>query len=77
MRKDAGVALVRLCNEIEQRFPAVAGPRSVWTTGRIVLEPGAPAVIPGKAEMLFHFRDIEQERVTAFDTTSSRPQMGF
>jgi N-carbamoyl-L-amino-acid hydrolase len=69
IRKDAGAALVRLCNEIEQRFPAVAGPRSVWTTGRIVLEPGAPAVIPGKAEMLFQFRDIEQERLELLERT--------
>jgi N-carbamoyl-L-amino-acid hydrolase len=69
VRKDAGVALVRLCNEIERRFRAVAGPRSVWTTGRIVLDPGAPAVIPGKAEMLFQFRDIEQERLELLKRT--------
>jgi len=69
VRKDAGVALVRICNVIEQRFPGVAGPRSVWTTGRILLDPGAPAVIPGKAEMLFHFRDIEQERLELLERT--------
>ena len=69
VRKDAGVALVRLCNEIERRFPAVAGPRSVWTTGRIVLDPGAPAVIPGKAEMLFQFRDIELDRLELLERT--------
>jgi N-carbamoyl-L-amino-acid hydrolase len=69
VRKDAGVALIRLCNTIEQRFPAVAGPRSVWTTGRILLDPGAAAVIPGKAEMLFHFRDIEPERLDLLERT--------
>jgi len=69
VRKDAGVALVRICNVIEQRFPGVAGPRSVWTTGRILLDPGVPAVIPGKAEMLFHFRDIEQERLELLERT--------
>jgi N-carbamoyl-L-amino-acid hydrolase len=67
VRKDAGVALVRLCNVIEELFPVVGGPRSVWTTGRILLDPGAPAVIPGKAEMLFQFRDIEQERLAAME----------
>jgi beta-ureidopropionase / N-carbamoyl-L-amino-acid hydrolase len=67
IRKDSGVALVRLCNEIEQRFPGIAGPRSVWTTGRILLYPGAPAVIPGRAEMLFQFRDIEQERLALME----------
>jgi N-carbamoyl-L-amino-acid hydrolase len=69
VRKDAGVALVRFCNAIEERFPSVAGPRSVWTTGRILLDPGAVAVIPGKAEMLFHFRDIEQERLELLERT--------
>jgi len=63
VRKDAGVALVRLAAAIDQRFPEVAGPRSVWTTGRITLDPGAPSVIPGMAEMLFQFRDVEPERL--------------
>jgi len=59
VRRDAGVALTRLCAAIDRRFPEVAGPRSVWTTGKITLDPGAPSVIPGKAEMLFQFRDVE------------------
>jgi N-carbamoyl-L-amino-acid hydrolase len=59
IRKDAGVALVRLAVAIDRRFPEVAGPRSVWTAGRIVLEPGAPSVVPGRAEMLFQFRDVD------------------
>jgi N-carbamoyl-L-amino-acid hydrolase len=69
VRKDAGVALIRLCNVIEQRFPSVAGPRSVWTMGRILFDPGAPSVIPGKAEMLFQFRDIERDRLALFERT--------
>jgi beta-ureidopropionase / N-carbamoyl-L-amino-acid hydrolase len=32
-------------------------PRTVWTTGRITLDPGAPSIIPGHAEMLFQIRD--------------------
>ena len=59
IRKDAGVALTRLCQAIEAAFPAVAGPRSVWTTGHIALEPGAPSIVPGRAEMLFQLRDAE------------------
>jgi beta-ureidopropionase / N-carbamoyl-L-amino-acid hydrolase len=57
VRRDAGLALARLCVEIDDRFPAVAGPRTVWTTGRITLDPGAPSIIPGAAEMLFQIRD--------------------
>lgn len=61
IRKDAGVALTRFCCEIERRFPEIAGSRSVWTTGRITLEPGDPSVIPGRAEMLFQMRDADPE----------------
>jgi N-carbamoyl-L-amino-acid hydrolase len=56
-RKDAGLALARLCVAIDDRFPANVGPRTVWTTGRITLDPGAPSIIPGRAEMLFQIRD--------------------
>ncbi len=65
IRKDAGVALVRLAGAIEARFPQVAGPRSVWTTGRILLEPGAASIVPGRAEMLFQFRDADPARLAA------------
>jgi beta-ureidopropionase / N-carbamoyl-L-amino-acid hydrolase len=57
IRKDAGLALARFCVAIDDRFPSACGPRTVWTTGRIALDPGAPSIIPGKAEMLFQIRD--------------------
>ena len=57
IRKDAGLALARFCVAIDDRFPAACGPRTVWTTGRITLDPGAPSIIPGHAEMLFQMRD--------------------
>jgi N-carbamoyl-L-amino-acid hydrolase len=41
-RRDAGVALTRLCVAIDDGFPPLGGPRTVWTTGRIALDPGAP-----------------------------------
>ena len=47
VRRDAGLALARFCVEIDDRFPAACGPRTVWTTGRITLDPGAPSIIPG------------------------------
>src|SRR5882762_2450960 len=57
IRKDAGLALARFCVAIDDRFPKAGGPRTVWTTGRITLDPGAPSIIPGRAEMLFQIRD--------------------
>jgi beta-ureidopropionase / N-carbamoyl-L-amino-acid hydrolase len=56
-RKDAGVALVRFSVAIDDRLPALCSPRTVWTTGHITLDPGAPSIIPGRAEMLFQMRD--------------------
>ena len=50
----------RVWHRIQTSFPDIAGPHSVWTAGRIELEPGAPSIIPGRAEMLFQFRDADQ-----------------
>src|SRR6201999_3307675 len=59
IRKDAGLALARFCVAIDDAFPDLVGPRTVWTTGRITLDPGAPSIIPGRAEMLFQIRDVD------------------
>ncbi|MBV9783382.1 MAG: hydantoinase/carbamoylase family amidase [Acidisphaera sp.] len=67
IRRDAGVALVRLAAAIDRRFPEIAGPRTVWTTGRIVLHPGAPSVVPGSAQMLFQIRDADPDRLASLE----------
>jgi N-carbamoyl-L-amino-acid hydrolase len=67
VRKDAGVALVKFAAAIEARFPAVAGPRTVWTTGDIKLNPGAASIVPGAAEMVFQFRDTDPAILDALD----------
>jgi beta-ureidopropionase / N-carbamoyl-L-amino-acid hydrolase len=66
-RKDAGVAMVRLAARIHDRFPEIAGPRTVWTIGRMLLEPNAPSVVPGHAEMQVQFRDADSERLDLFE----------
>lgn len=58
-RRDAGLTAVRLLARLDQEMPRICGPRSTWTTGRIALTPGAPSIIPGQAEVLFQFRDVE------------------
>src|SRR6188508_2989180 len=58
-RRDAGLALVRLLSAIDKRFPEICGPRTVWTTGRITLEPGSHSIIPGSASSLFQLRDAD------------------
>ncbi|MBR0906917.1 Zn-dependent hydrolase [Bradyrhizobium liaoningense] len=67
VRKDAGLALAKFCVAIDERFPDTCGPRTVWTTGRITLDPGAPSIIPGRAEMLFQIRDDDPAVITRLE----------
>ncbi len=78
-RRDAGLSAVRLLAEIDRHFPTVCGPRSTWTTGRITLDPGAASIIPGRAEVLFQLRDVDEaiiarieERLRALVQESNR-----
>jgi N-carbamoyl-L-amino-acid hydrolase len=66
-RRDAGVAMARLATRIHDRFPEIAGPRTVWTIGRMLLEPNAPSVIPGRAEMQVQFRDADIDRLASLE----------
>jgi len=59
-RKDAGVALFDYAVKIRERFQSLAGERTVWTIGRATLDPGAPSIIPGRAQMLLQFRDASE-----------------
>lgn len=69
MRRDAGVAMMRLFADIEARFPGVASERSVWTAGRMSLDPGAPSIVPGGAEMLFQYRDTDPAVLKRLEAT--------
>jgi beta-ureidopropionase / N-carbamoyl-L-amino-acid hydrolase len=60
-RRDAGLSAVRFLAQVDSEFPRICGDRSVWTTGRIVLEPNATAIIPGRAVIDFSFRDLSRE----------------
>lgn len=62
-RRDAGVALFDYAVKIRDRFQALAGERTVWTIGRVDLEPGAPSIIPGRAQMMLQFRDGDEARL--------------
>jgi len=66
-RRDAGLALVQLLGAIDRRFPQICGERTVWTTGRIALDPGAKSIIPGKAEALFQLRDADPKVLDRLD----------
>jgi len=67
IRKDAATALYALAHAINERFPEVAGPRSVWTMGRVVVEPGAAAIVPGYAELELQYRDQSTDVLDRFE----------
>ncbi|MCC6008291.1 MAG: hydantoinase/carbamoylase family amidase [Rhodobacteraceae bacterium] len=71
-RRDAGRAALHALAALDDRMgegpgTGLAGPHTVWTVGRITLEPGAAAVIPGRAEVLFQVRDPDPERLDAIE----------
>jgi N-carbamoyl-L-amino-acid hydrolase len=66
IRRDAGAALMRFATELDARFKALAGPNTVWTVGRVQFFPGAPSIIPGRAEMIVQMRDPQAARLQQF-----------
>ncbi len=67
IRRDAGVAAVEFLQNLQSLFPKHAGEHTVWTTGRITLNPGAPSIIPGRAEVLFQFRDDDPAKLAELE----------
>ena len=60
-RRDASAALYALAAAINEEFPKVAGERTVWTMGRALIHPGAPSIVPGRAELELQFRDRSED----------------
>jgi len=71
-RRDASTALYELAHRINQEFPKVAGQRSVWTMGRVRVEPNATSIVPGYAELDLQFRDPEDAPLDAFEEVVAR-----
>lgn len=66
-RKDAAAALYELAYRINQEFPKVAAERTVWTMGRVRVEPNATSIVPGYADMDLQFRDQSEAPLEAFE----------
>ncbi len=60
-RKDAAVAMFEFGAALQPRMAATASATSVWTIGRVMVEPGAPSIVPGFAEVAVQFRDPTDE----------------
>jgi N-carbamoyl-L-amino-acid hydrolase len=67
IRRDAGAALVAFIARMDEAFRALADADTVWTVGRIDLEPGSMSVVPGEASLFVQFRDSNAQRLQAMD----------
>jgi beta-ureidopropionase / N-carbamoyl-L-amino-acid hydrolase len=72
IRRDASTALYELAHRINQEFPKVAGERSVWTMGRLKVEPNATSIVPGYADMDLQYRDASDAPLDAFEKIVAR-----
>ena len=68
LRKDAGVSLIRFADRLHTAFEQIAGPKTVWTIGRVCFDPGAPSIIPGRSELTLQFRDPQIEKLDELET---------
>jgi N-carbamoyl-L-amino-acid hydrolase len=67
IRRDAGAALVAFVPQMNEAFAQLADADTVWTVGRIDLDPGSLSVVPGAAEMHLQFRDANAARLQAME----------
>ena len=71
-RRDAASALYELAHRINQEFPKAAGERTVWTMGRLRVEPNATSIVPGYADLDLQFRDASEAPLDAFEKIVAR-----
>jgi N-carbamoyl-L-amino-acid hydrolase len=71
-RRDAATALYELAHRINVEFPKVAAESSVWTLGRLRVEPNAASIVPGYAELDLQFRDPSDAPLDAFEAVVVR-----
>lgn len=67
IRRDAGAALVAFIGRMDEAFRQLADADTVWTVGRIDLDPGSFSIVPGSAELSLQFRDASLARLHAME----------
>lgn len=63
LRRDAGDALIVLAARLREAMRALLAERTVFTIGRVALDPGADSIIPGRAEMSLQIRDADEAQL--------------
>jgi N-carbamoyl-L-amino-acid hydrolase len=63
LRRDAVRGFYRFATELDAAFAPLVTDRTVWTLGRIVVEPNAPSIVPGSATVSVQMRDPDVARL--------------
>lgn len=71
-RRDASTALYELAHRINTEFPTAAAERTVWTMGRLKVEPNATSIVPGYADLDLQFRDASDAPLDALEKIVGR-----
>jgi beta-ureidopropionase / N-carbamoyl-L-amino-acid hydrolase len=72
LRRDAGGAMIRYAADATELLRTRSGPSTVWNIGRLFVEPGASNVVPGRAEMLLEFRDVDDAVMVRLEAALDR-----
>jgi N-carbamoyl-L-amino-acid hydrolase len=65
LRRDAVRGVIALATALDTALGEIADPRTVWTLGRITVEPNAPSIVPGRASVTVQMRDADTRRLRA------------
>lgn len=71
-RRDAATALFEMAHRINQEFASIADDATVWTIGRVDVQPGAASIVPGYAELDLQFRDQDASILDRFEEIVER-----
>ncbi|MFM0731754.1 Zn-dependent hydrolase [Paraburkholderia sediminicola] len=77
IRRDAGAALVAFIARMNDAFAQLADADTVWTVGRIDLDPGSLSVVPGQGDMYLQFRDANAARLQAMEARLAEIVLDF
>jgi beta-ureidopropionase / N-carbamoyl-L-amino-acid hydrolase len=72
IRRDAGAAIVAFIPTLDEAFRQIADGDTVWTVGRIDLDPGSLSVVPGQADMYLQIRDAKAASLMALEAKLAR-----
>lgn len=65
LRRDAVQGIFAYASALNEAFANLAGDRTVWTLGRVAVEPNAPSIVPGAATVSVQTRDPDPARLDA------------